>query len=313
MKGLHLIDIHRLNSGEKLVLPALCLNVPNAQELQMLLHHCTPTQPLMLFHQETYLFEGQKSELSHFDWAYPLHVYLADPVRESYRHLVDIVAQLRHPETGCPWDLAQTSLSLTPYIVEEAYEAVHAIGTGDVTAIQEELGDLLLQVVLQAQIAQEQGNFSLVEVANGISKKLIRRHPHVFGKLAVDDVAVVRRNWEAIKQQDQGHSITEKLHHYMATFPALIAAAKIYQKLSAHSQAGSHLSVTAETLMTQLQNLVHQPNTPALGQFLFALVAWATAHDLDSNLALTTVNQSLVQQYALTEAEVGQENATCEP
>jgi uncharacterized protein YabN with tetrapyrrole methylase and pyrophosphatase domain len=65
--------------------------------------------------------------------------------------------------------------------------------------------------------------------------------------------------------------------------------------------------------MTQLQNLVHQPNTPALGQFLFALVAWATAHDLDSNLALTTVNQSLVQQYALTEAEVGQENATCEP
>lgn len=224
MKGLHLIDIHRLNSGEKLVLPALCLNVLNAQELQTLLHHCTPTQPLMLFHQETYLFEGQKSELSHFDWAYPLHVYLADPVRESYRRLVDIVAQLRHPETGCPWDLAQTSLSLTPYIVEEAYEVVHAIGTGDVTAIQEELGDLLLQVVLQAQIAQEQGNFSLVEVANGISEKLIRRHPHVFGALAVDDVAVIRRNWEAIKQQDQGHSITEKLHHYMATFPALIAA-----------------------------------------------------------------------------------------
>ncbi len=301
MNSLYIISVDRLHQGEPLQLPALCLHLLNAQELQTLLHYCSPTQTLILFNQKNHLFAGKKSELLHLDWDYPLHAYLADPVRESYRQLVDIVAQLRHPETGCPWDLAQTPTSLTPYIIEEAYEVVQAIGTGDATAIQEELGDLLLQVVLQAQIAQETGDFSLVEVANGISEKLIRRHPHVFGELAVEDVAVVRQNWEAIKQQEQGHSLSTKLHHYITTFPALMAAAKIYQKLSA--QDGAHGAVTAAMLMGQLQALVQQPDAEQLGRVLFALVAWAVDRHLDAHLALTAHNQMLVQQYALQDGE----------
>jgi len=303
MNSLHIISVDRLQQGQPLQLPALCLHLLNAQELQTLLPYCSPTQPLILFNQKTHLFAGKKSELPHLDWDYPLHVYLADPVRESYRQLVDIVAQLRHPETGCPWDLAQTPTSLTPYIIEEAYEVVQAIGTGDATAIQEELGDLLLQVVLQAQIAQETGDFSLVEVANGISEKLIRRHPHVFGELAVEDVAVVRQNWEAIKQQEQGHSLPAKLHHYIATFPALMAAAKIYQKLSAHFPDGDAHPVKATTLIAQVQALVQQPDAEQLGRVLFALVAWAVDRHLDAHLALTAHNQMLVQQYALQDGE----------
>ena len=97
----------------------------------------------------------------------------------ALQELIDVVAKLRSPQ-GCPWDLAQTPSSLTPYVIEEAYEVVDAIQTGDKKAISEELGDLLLQVVLQAQIASEAGDFSLQEVAEGIAKKLIRRHLHVF-------------------------------------------------------------------------------------------------------------------------------------
>jgi XTP/dITP diphosphohydrolase len=117
-----------------------------------------------------------------------------DHLTTAIQELVDIVAQLRSPEGGCPWDLAQTPESLTPYIVEEAYETVHAIRTGQPELIVEELGDLLLQVVLQAQIASEAGQFSLAEVAEGISKKLVRRHPHVFGDATATSIAEVKSN-----------------------------------------------------------------------------------------------------------------------
>ncbi|MFM1842487.1 MAG: hypothetical protein RLZZ490_1223, partial [Cyanobacteriota bacterium] len=106
-----------------------------------------------------------------------------DPILQALQHLISVVAQLRSPDGGCPWDLAQTQQSLIPYVIEEAYEVVHAIKSEDQTAIAEELGDLLLQVVLQAQVAQDQGHFDLEKVAQGITEKLIRRHPHVFDNL----------------------------------------------------------------------------------------------------------------------------------
>ncbi len=108
----------------------------------------------------------------------------------ALQELIDVVAKLRSPDGGCPWDLAQTPQTLTPYVIEEAYEVVDAIASGETSAIAEELGDLLLQVVLQAQIAAEEGTFSLQEVAQGITQKLIRRHPHVFG-----DVHTKLKKW----------------------------------------------------------------------------------------------------------------------
>src|SRR5690349_14365620 len=111
----------------------------------------------------------------------------------ALQELIEVVAKLRSPDGGCPWDLAQTPETLTPYVIEEAYEVVDAIQNGDKEAIKEELGDLLLQVVLQAQIASEYGQFSLQEVARGISQKLIRRHPHVFGDVSVQSVDEVRQ------------------------------------------------------------------------------------------------------------------------
>ena len=157
----------------------------------------------------------------------------------ALQELIEVVAKLRSPDGGCPWDLAQTAETLTPYVIEEAYEVVDAIKSGDQKAIAEELGDLLLQVVLQAQIASESGQFSLKEITQGISQKLIRRHPHVFGDVSVASVDEVRQNWEQIKAQEKGESspdaqkLSAKLGRYGRTLPPLTAAMKISQKAAA--------------------------------------------------------------------------------
>lgn len=294
MKPMNILSLKALQSLKSLPLPALILSVDNSHDLQAILNHCIPTQIVTIFNQDSLLFNGAKSQLSDLEFPYPIHIYLPDPVRESYRQLVDIVAQLRHPETGCPWDLAQTPTSLTPYIIEEAYEVVHAIESDKPAAIQEELGDLLLQVVLQAQIAQETGEFSVVEVAQAISEKLVRRHPHVFGELEVADVNTVRQNWEMIKQQEQGHSLAEKLDNYIATFPALIAAAKIYRKLPSQVIG---FPIDPQAIQAQLTAFLDEPNAEHLGRLLFMLVALGTTYHLDANLALEAVNNSLLHLY----------------
>jgi XTP/dITP diphosphohydrolase len=139
----------------------------------------------------------------------PTQLNIQASALEALQQLIDVVAQLRSPDGGCPWDLAQTPQSLTPYVIEEAYEVVDAIRSGDKNAIAEELGDLLLQVVLQAQIASEQGQFTLTEVAQGITQKLIRRHPHVFGDVEVQGVEEVHQNWEQIKAAEKGETTAE--------------------------------------------------------------------------------------------------------
>ena len=112
----------------------------------------------------------------------------------ALKELIEVVAKLRSPDGGCPWDLAQTPQTLIPHIIEEAYETADAIRKGDKDAIVEELGDLLLQVILQAQIASESNQFTFAEIAAGITEKLIRRHPHVFGDVELHSVDEVNEN-----------------------------------------------------------------------------------------------------------------------
>lgn len=122
---------------------------------------------------------------------------------EAFREFVNVIKQLRTPGTGCPWDLEQTHQTLRPYLLEEANEVVDAIDNGTDAALCEELGDLLFQVVLHAQVAADRQAFSIAEVVRGITAKMIRRHPHVFGSVQVKDAAEVRRNWEQIKAQER--------------------------------------------------------------------------------------------------------------
>ncbi|XGV95960.1 MAG: nucleoside triphosphate pyrophosphohydrolase [Leptolyngbya sp. BL-A-14] len=236
-------------------------------------------------------------------------------VLEAVQQLVTVVAKLRSPDGGCPWDLAQTSESLIPYVIEEAYETVDAIQTGDAKAICEELGDLLLQVVLQAQIASETGQFSLADVAQGISEKLIRRHPHVFGDVQVQTVDDVHRNWEQIKAIEKGEDpsstppLSQKLHRYARSLPPLMAGMKISRKAA---EAGFEWE-TIESVWAKFQeeltefkeaiaeqDKAHQESE--LGDLLFTVINLARWYDLDPSAALQGTNQRFIQRLEQMEA-----------
>ena len=139
----------------------------------------------------------------------------ADGAAAALAELLAVVDRLRDPEQGCPWDLEQTHRSLIPYVLEEAHEVADAIRHGNHDHLAEELGDLLLQVVLHARIASESGHFDFAAVARGISAKLVRRHPHVFGTAEARDSAAVRLHWEAIKLRERAER-----EHSQATAPA---------------------------------------------------------------------------------------------
>ncbi|MEM7168008.1 MAG: nucleoside triphosphate pyrophosphohydrolase [Planctomycetota bacterium] len=139
----------------------------------------------------------------------------------ALQQLKGTVDRLRSPG-GCPWDLEQTPTSLTPYLLEEAHETVEAIERGDSDGVREELGDLLLNVFLQARIAEEENTFTLAAVADGIREKLIRRHPHVFGEAIAEDADAVRQQWEEIKQREKPEREPARtLRDLPASLPAL--------------------------------------------------------------------------------------------
>jgi XTP/dITP diphosphohydrolase len=233
----------------------------------------------------------------------------------AIQELIAVVAQLRSPDGGCPWDLAQTPQSLTPYVIEEAYEVVDAIKSGDQNAIAEELGDLLLQVVLQAQIASESKQFTLTEVARGITEKLIRRHPHVFGDVAVESVEQVHQNWEQIKAAEKGETMAQtqllsrKLSRYARQLPPLMAGMKISQKAAAAGFEWENIEGVWEKYHEELaefeQALKQESKAEQqaeLGDLLFTLINIARWHDLDPTEGLQGTNQRFIQRLKKMEA-----------
>lgn len=232
----------------------------------------------------------------------------------ALERLIDVVAQLRHPETGCPWDLAQTPTTLIPYVIEEAYEVVNAIQGGEKDAIAEELGDLLLQVVLQAQVASDNGDFDLGTVATGIADKLIRRHPHVFGDVTVTSTDEVHRNWEKIKAEEKGiphepHKLSPKLTKYSRTLPPLMAASKISLKAAQAGFEWESIDGVWDKFHEELeefhQALAHEPKKnqlAELGDLIFTLVNIARWHDLDPSEALQSTNRRFIRRFELVES-----------
>ena len=236
------------------------------------------------------------------------------PILASLQSLIDVVAKLRDPDEGCPWDLAQTPESLTPYIVEEAYEAVHAIRSGDRDAIVSELGDLLLQVVLQSQLASEAGQFTLEDVAQSISEKLVRRHPHVFGDVQVSGVEDVRANWEEIKAIEKGKTtelLSDKLSSYTEKLPPLTAAMKISNRAAAMGFEWESIDGVWEKFEEELGELKEALATPdlahqetELGDLLFTIVNLARWCKLDPERGLSGTNQRFVDRIAQMECYI---------
>jgi MazG family protein len=182
-----------------------------------------------------------------------------DEAARAFREFVAVVRALRTPGTGCPWDLEQDHRSLRSYLLEEAYEVLDAIDKGDDAALRDELGDLLLQVVLHAQLADDRGAFSIAGVVAGITAKMIRRHPHVFGDAQVAGSADVVRNWERIKaaerQAGPAPPLAAALARVPGPLPALHRAQRLGEKAArVHPDQGS-LAETFAGLREQLDRL----------------------------------------------------------
>lgn len=225
-------------------------------------------------------------------------------------NLIQVVAKLRSPQGGCPWDLEQTQTSLIPYIIEEAYEVVDALNTGDQEAIADELGDLLLQVVLQAQVAQDNGDFDLEKVAQNITEKLIRRHPHVFADVQVNSTEEVHQNWEKIKAQENPASplLSQKLSKYHRSLPPLMAGEKIAKKAAKAGFEWENVQGVWAKFEEELgefqealdsKNLVHAEEE--LGDLLFTIINIARWYQLDPTRALQGTNKRFIQRLQLME------------
>ena len=147
---------------------------------------------------------------------------------DEFARLCDVIHKLR---THCPWDREQTHESLRPYLLEEAYEVLHALDAGDRDELREELGDLMLQIVLHAEIADESDEFDITDVLRAISDKLIRRHPHVFGDVRVDDASEVLGNWERIKRGEKAGETRSALAGVPDSLPALLKAVRMLSKM----------------------------------------------------------------------------------
>jgi XTP/dITP diphosphohydrolase len=233
----------------------------------------------------------------------------------AMQHLIDVVAKLRSPDGGCPWDLKQTPESLIPYVIEEAYEVVDAIQNGDSKAIAEELGDLLLQVVLQSQIASETNQFAIAEVAEGIAQKLIRRHPHVFGDVKTENMEEIHQNWERIKAEEKGEDLATtqklsyKLKRYARSLPPLTAGMKISQKAASNGfewenadGVWAKFHEELDELRYALEHESKQNQQAELGDLLFTLVNVARWYDLDPSVALQSTNQKFIQRVEVIES-----------
>jgi XTP/dITP diphosphohydrolase len=218
-----------------------------------------------------------------------------DPVGARLLDLVEVMDRLRRE---CPWDREQTHESLVRYLVEEAYETIEAIETGDRDHLREELGDLLLQVMFHARVASEHSDepFAIDDVAGDIVEKLVRRHPHVFGDVDATDAAAVEANWETIKQAEK--SRTSALEGVPAGLPALAWADKVVGRVAKSSSA---LSVP----------LPDEPayTAEALGDVLFALVAAAHAAGIDPEQALRARVRVEVEAVRVQEAQASREES----
>ena len=237
--------------------------------------------------------------------------------KDLFDKLVQVVATLRG-ENGCPWDLEQTHETLKGDLIEESYEVIEAVDAKDATKLQEELGDLLMQVMLHAQIAKDDGNFSINEVIQSITEKLIRRHPHVFGGVEVGDAEEVLANWEAIKRQESGYEDRKSvLDGIPNMLPSLLRAQKIQRRAARVGFDWDHISDVLPKLEEEIREIKaciesgDQENIEMeVGDLLFSVVNLCRFLDVQAEEALRKANRKFINRFKAMEIELERRGKT---
>lgn len=238
----------------------------------------------------------------------------ARPIDEVRR----IMARLRDPETGCPWDVEQDFRSIAPHTVEEAYEVADAIERGDLDGLRDELGDLLLQVVYHARMAEEEGRFDFDDVAIGLADKLIRRHPHVFGETVLADAHERERAWEQSKADERaakGETDDSALAGVTLGLPALKRAQKLQRRAARvgfdwPDARGPRAKVHEELDELDAADGDAEALEAEIGDLLFSVVNLARHHDVDAETALRRAGQRFEDRLRAVEQRVREQGAS---
>jgi nucleoside triphosphate diphosphatase len=237
----------------------------------------------------------------------------------AIERLLEVMARLRDPERGCPWDLEQDFSTIAPYTIEEAYEVADAIARGDLADLEDELGDLLLQVVYHAQMASEAGHFDFEAVALRSAAKMIRRHPHVFGDVEVADSAAQTLAWEDAKAEERRakagvrEGVPGLLDNLPLALPALIRAQKLQRRAARVGfdwpEAGPVLAKIEEELAElRAEMAAAAPRArlaDELGDLLFAVVNLARHLEVDAEAALRQTNAKFERRFRAIESALG--------
>ncbi len=230
-------------------------------------------------------------------------------VGARFQKLLEIMAALRAPETGCPWTRAQSFETIAPYTIEEAYEVVDAIRTGSMEELQDELGDLLLQVIYHARMAEEIGAFATADVIATLTAKLVRRHPHVFADASAADSETVMRNWERIKAEERPRRRADKsvLDGVPRSVPALVRARKLLEvaegaglvRQSSTGECANDVAGHADRLVSGMAELPDKRRT--IGDALFSLARLSRAYEIDPEAALDEASTRFRERMAARE------------
>jgi len=237
-------------------------------------------------------------------------------VASQFEKLIGIVKRLRGPD-GCPWDKEQTHASLLPYFLEEAYEVIESVDNNDWKELKEELGDILLHAVLQAVIAEENGYFSITDSLDNINKKLVRRHPHVFGDAQAEASFHAKQNWEKAKHAEKNRR--SRLEGVPKTMPALIRAQRLQQKASYAGFDWEKVEEVWEKIYEEIQELKEaqleeqkEHMEEEMGDVLFSIVNLARFLDIPAEDALRKTNEKFVRRFSKVEEELKQMGKTME-
>lgn len=224
----------------------------------------------------------------------------------SFESFTEIVAHLRAPD-GCPWDKEQTHESLRKHLLEESYEAIAAIDSGDFDSMREEFGDLLLQAVLQSQIANDEGQFNINQVIQGIHSKIVRRHPHVFGDLKLDGVEGVLANWEKLKEQERGKKKEVKgiLDGIPLALPALSQAQEYQDRAARVGFDWPEVQGVLDKIKEEIEEIKNAETdfelASEIGDLMFAMVNLARWKKVDAESVLRATNAKFKKRFAYVE------------